>query len=367
MIYLDHNATTPLWPEVATLLGQRYAELTGNPSSVHGPGRSARARLTAARETVARLIGCEPKEVVFTASGSEGAALAVTGAFRSQKRRKIVTTPIEHPCVLGAVTQLEKEGAEVVRTRDPLSAIDEQTALCTVMFVNNETGTLHPVAELARACAAKGALFHTDAVQAIGRVPCTLRDVPADMLSISAHKFGGPAGAGVLVARKTLALQPLVSGHHEDGRRGGTQAVVLAEALALALEKSVTAQAENAARLKELGAWFEQQVTTRIPNVHVNGGDGPRAPGISNLRFDGADGEALLIALDLDGIHVSSGAACASGTMKPSHVLTALGLTSTQAQASLRFSMGRGTTKAELEKVVEALARHVPSCRLRSP
>ena len=364
MIYLDWNATSPLWPEVAELLARAYGAFTGNPSSVHGPGRSARARLTAARETVARVIGCEPRAVCFTGSGSEAAALAVTGAFRTQGRKKIVTTPIEHPCVLGAVAQLEKEGAEVVRTLDPLSAIDDRTALVSVMFGNNETGTLHDVAALARAAHAKGALFHTDAVQAIGRVPCTLRDVPADLLSISAHKFGGPQGAGVLVAKKTLPLQALVPGHHEDGRRGGTQAVVLAEALALALEKAVAAEPEVGPRLQALSAGFEEEVLARLPNVVVNDGDRrPRAPGISNLRFEGADGEALLIALDLEGISVSSGAACASGTMKPSHVLTALGLTSTQAQASLRFSMGRGTTREELKKVADALARLVPKCR----
>lgn len=363
MIYLDYNATTPLWPEVAEHLARAYGAFTGNPSSVHGAGRASRARLTSARETVARLVGCEPKEVCFTASGSEGAALAITGAFRMQKRRKIVTTPVEHPCVLGAVAQLEKEGAEVVRTRDPLGAIDERTGLVSVMFVNNETGALHDVAALSRAAAAKGALFHTDAVQAVGRVPFTLRDVPADLLSISAHKFGGPPGAGVLVAKKSLPLQALVPGHHEDGRRGGTQAVVLAEALALAMEQSIAALPQVAPRLEVLRDEFEHAVCSRISGVVVNGDDGPRAPGISNLRFEGADGEALLIALDLEGIQVSSGAACASGSLRPSHVLTALGLTSTQAQSSLRFSMGRGTTKAELDQVVEALARHVPRCR----
>lgn len=363
MIYLDYNATSPLWPEVSELLARQYAAFAGNPSSIHAPGRSARTRLTAARDSVAKSLGCEPKEVVFTGSGSEGAALAVTGAFRTQKRRKIVTTPVEHPCVLGAVAQLEKEGAEVVRTLDPLSAIDDRTALCSVMFVNNESGVIHPVAELARRCHDAGALFHTDAVQAIGRVPCTLREVPADLLSISAHKFGGPVGSGVLVARRGLDLQPLVPGHHEDGRRGGTQAVVLAEALALALEKSAAALGEVAPRLEKLRSHFEQQLTTRLPNVFINGGDQPRAPGISNIRFEGADGEALLIALDLEGIHVSSGAACASGSVKPSHVLTAMGLSSAQAQASLRFSMGRGTTGVELERVIETLVQHVPRCR----
>ncbi|MBL8952902.1 MAG: cysteine desulfurase [Myxococcaceae bacterium] len=364
MIYLDYNATSPLWPEVAELLARQYAVFAGNPSSIHGPGRSARTRLTAARDGVARQLGCEPKEIVFTGSGSEGAALAVTGAYRTQKKRtKVVTTPIEHPCVLGAVAQLEREGAEVVRTLDPLAAIDERTALCSVMFVNNETGVVHPVAAIAKRCREVGALFHTDAVQAVGRVPCTLREAQADLLSISAHKFGGPVGAGVLVARRGLDLQPLVPGHHEDGRRGGTQAVVLAEALALALERSVAALPEVGPRLEALRAHFERELTTRLPNVFINGSGQPRAPGISNVRFEGADGEALLIALDLEGIHVSSGAACASGSVKPSHVLTAMGLSSAQAQGSLRFSMGRSTTQAELERVIETLVTNVPRSR----
>jgi cysteine desulfurase len=363
LIYWDYNATTPLWPEVAALLARRYAELTGNPSSVHGPGRAARARLTQARESVAKVFGCEPKEVVFTASGSEGAALALFGAFRSQGKKRIVTTPIEHPSVLGAVAQLEKEGAEVVRTLDPLGAIDSSTALVSAMWVNNETGALLPVAEIARAAANAGAVFHCDAVQAVARLPVSLREVPADLLSISAHKLGGPPGVGALIARKRLGLSPLVPGHQEDGRRGGTQAVVLAEALALALSLTTASVETEGQRLTALRDRFEGAVRERIADVHVNAGSVPRVGGVSNLRFTGADGEALLIALDLEGIHVSSGAACASGSLKPSHVLTALGLSSTDAQASLRFSMGRGTTDAEVDAVVAALERHVPKAR----
>ncbi len=364
MIYWDFNATSPLWPAVAELLGRQYATFTANPSSVHRPGREARARLVAARDGVAKILGCAPKEIAFTASGSEGAALAITGAFRAQSaRRRIVTTPFEHPCVLGAVAQLEKEGAEVVRTKDVLGALDDRTALCSVMWVNNETGALFPVGEIARACTAKGILFHCDAVQAVGRFPVSLREVPADLLSISAHKFGGPAGVGVLYGRRGVNLVPLVPGHQEDGRRGGTQAVVLAEALALALKLSADAAALEGPRLDALRASFEQAVASRITGVTVNGGDAPRAPGTSNLRFEGADGEALLIALDLEGIHASSGAACASGSLRPSHVLTAMGLTSEQAQSSLRFSFGRDTTQEQIDIVVAALERHVPKAR----
>jgi cysteine desulfurase len=348
VIYWDYNATAPLWPEVSALLAKGYASFTGNPSSVHGPGRDARARLVASRDSVARLLGCAPKEVVFTSGGSEGAALAIKGGWR---KGRVVTTPFEHPCVLGAVDQLK---AEVVRTRDPLSSLDG-AGLVSVMAVNNETGAIFPVGELARACLAKGIAFHCDAVQAVGRVPLP----PADLVSISAHKFGGPPGVGVLVVRGTV--DPLIPGHQENGRRGGTQAVVLAEACALALE--LTMKSDDGPRLDALRKRFEQAVLERIPDVSVNGADGPRAPGTSNLRFEGADGEALLIALDLEGIHVSTGAACASGSLRPSHVLTAMGLSAAQAQSSLRFSMGRGTTEAEVDAVVAALERHVPKAR----
>jgi cysteine desulfurase len=348
LIYLDYNATAPLWPQVAELLSRGYASFTGNPSSVHKPGREARARLVAARDTVARLLGCAPKDVVFTSGGSEGAALAIKGAYRGGR---VVTTPFEHPCVLGAIDQL---GADVVRTKDVLSALDG-AKLVSVMAVNNETGQVFPVADIARECAARGVPFFCDAVQAVSRVPLP----QADFLSISAHKFGGPPGVGVLVARQPLT--PLIPGHQENGRRGGTVPVVLAEACALALK--LTLEANDGPRLEVLRKRFEDAVTSRIAGVVVNAGDEPRAPGTSNLRFEDADGEALLIALDLEGIHVSTGAACASGSLRPSHVLTAMGLSSSEAQSSLRFSMGRSTTEADLDTVVEALVRHVPAAR----
>jgi cysteine desulfurase len=345
VIYWDYNATAPLWPEVAELMGR--AVFTANPSSVHKPGREARARLVAARDTIAHLLKCAPKDVVFTSGGSEGAALAIKGAFRGGR---VVTTPFEHPCVLGAIEQLK---ADVVRTADPLAALDG-AGLVSVMAVNNETGAVFPVEELARACAERKIVFYCDAVQAVGRAP-----IPqADLVSLSAHKFGGPPGIGVLVARTPLT--PLVPGHQENGRRGGTVPVVLAEACALALK--LTLESDDGPRLEALRKRFEDAVLGRIPDVTVNGGP-RRAPGTSNLCFKGADGEALLIALDLEGIHVSTGAACASGSLRPSHVLTALGLSSTDAQSSLRFSMGRGTTQAEVDAVIEALVRHVPKAR----
>ncbi|NNB96138.1 cysteine desulfurase [Corallococcus exiguus] len=377
MIYWDHNAAAPVRAEVGALLARAFTEGGfGNASSVHGGGREARARLDAARAKVARVLGCEPKEITFTASGSEADALALMGAYAARPlkdRRRVVSTTVEHPSAMGALAQLEKDGAQVVRLspdsngRVPLEAVLEaltpDTALCSLMWANNETGVLQPVAETARACRQRGILFHTDAVQAAGKVPLTLREVDADLLSLSAHKFGGPQGVGVLVVRKGVDVRALTPGHQEGGRRGGTQNVPYAEALALALELAAAEQTNTAARVEALRDTFEQQVLQRLPGVSVNGAGAPRVPNTSNLRFDGVEGEALLMALDLEDIRVSSGAACASGTLSPSHVLRAMGLSPAEARGSLRFSLGPGTTSAEVSRVVDALCTHVPRVR----
>ena len=377
MIYWDYNAAAPLRPEVSQVLARAFTEGGhGNPSSVHQAGREARGRLDSARARVARVLGCEPKEVCFTGSGSEADALAIKGTFLARpdpNRRRIVTSAIEHPAVLAAVAQLEKQGAEVVRLKPGvdgrvraeavLDVLTTATALCSLMWANNETGVVQPVAEVARACRQRGILFHTDAVQVAGKLPLSLREVDADLLALSAHKFGGPAGVGALVVRKGVDVQGLTPGHQEAGRRGGTQSVPYAEALALALELAQADQESTAVRLQALRDSFEREVLARIPGVTVNGAGAPRVPNTSNLHFHGADGEALQIALDLAGICVSSGAACASGTLYPSHVLIALGLAPGQAHGSLRFSMGPGTTEVEVERVIEALCTHVPRAR----
>ncbi len=373
MIFLDYNAGSPLAPEAAEALTRALTAAGSNPSSVHHAGRAARTRLTAARDTVARTFGCEAREVIFTASGSESAALAIKGAWAVRKdptRNTLVTTTLEHPCVLGAVKQLEAAGAKVVRLapdasgRVPLqAAIDALTAdvaLCSMIWVNNETGVIQPVREVSRACVAQGIVFHTDAVQAVGRIPATLRDVPADFFSFSGHKLGALPGIGVLLARRSAALEPMVPGHQEDGRRGGTQALAMIEGLVAALVAAVARVDAEHGRLDVLRQRFESGVTSAI----VNGGSVPRAPGTSNLRFPGADGEALLIALDLEGICVSSGAACASGSLTPSHVLTAMGMSNTEAQECLRFSYGRGTTEAQMDQVIEAVNRLVPRTKV---
>jgi cysteine desulfurase len=376
VIAWDANAGAPLRPQVAALLATAFSETAGNPSSVHQLGRRARKRLDAARESVARRLGALPREVVFTGSGSEAAALAVLGAYRARKdpkRTRVVTTAIEHPCVLKAVEQLEREGATVVRVApgadgvvrldDVLAELTDDTALCSVMWVNNETGCIQPAPEVARACLSRGIVFHCDAVQALGRLPATLRECPADLFSFSAHKLGGPAGVGVLLNRRGVPVQALTPGHQEDGRRGGTPSTAMAEALALALDLALDAREAVMARLKTLRDRFEREVLARLPGTLVNGGGAPRVANTSNLCFPGVDGEALMIALDLAGICVSTGAACASGSLSPSHVLTAMGLDSAKAQASLRFSLGEGATEDEVTRVVDALVEYVPRTR----
>ncbi|MCP3161655.1 cysteine desulfurase family protein [Myxococcus qinghaiensis] len=377
MIYWDYNAAAPVRSEVATELARALVHgCHGNASSVHAAGREARGRLDAARARVARVLGCEPKEVTFTASGSEADALALVGAWHarpSPERRRLVISAIEHPALLGAAAQLEREGAQVVRVapgaeglvraEDVLAALTPDTALCSLMWANNETGVVQPVAEVARACRKQGVLFHTDAVQAAGKLPLSLREVDADLLSLSAHKFGGPAGVGVLVVRKGVDVRALTPGHQEGGRRGGTQNIPCAEALALALELATREQPVLETRVGALRDDFERAVRESVPGVTVNGAGAPRVPNTSNLRFDGVEGEALLIALDLDGICVSMGAACASGTLTPSHVLRAMGLSAVQARGSLRFSLGPDTREDDVRRVVDSLRRHIPQIR----
>jgi cysteine desulfurase len=377
VIYLDYNAGAPLRPQVAAHLGRAFAETAGNPSSVHQVGRTARKRLDAAREAVARAFGAQsPREVVFTGSGSEAAALALIGTFHARvdrERTTIVTSAIEHPCVLGAVKQLEMAGARVARVppradgrveaEAMIAQLGPSVALCSLMWVNNETGVIQPVDLVSRACVERGIPFHTDAVQAIGRVPATLREVPADLLSFSAHKLGGPAGVGVLINRRQVDVTALVPGHQENGRRGGTQSAALAEGLVLALEAALAERDTEQPRLTALRDDFERRVLTALPGTTVAGMSAPRVGSTSNLCFPGADGEGLLIALDLEGVCVSTGAACASGSLTPSHVLTAMGLTPAQAQASLRVSLGPGTTPADVETAAAALTRLVPRVR----
>lgn len=377
MIYLDHNASTPLRPEVAALLARAFSgrEPT-NPSSVHATGRAARARLDAARACVAGILGCEPREVVFTASGTEADALAVKGSWLARPdrgRTGVVVSALEHPAVLYAARQLRVLGAEVtevsptaegrVQPEALAEALGSSAALCSLMWANNETGVLQPVAEASRAARAAGALFHTDAVQAAGKVPVSFRGVDADLMSLSAHKLGGPPGVGVLVVRRGVSLEALSPGHQEAGRRAGTPSVPLVEAFALALELASAEVAASASRVAALRDRLERAVLERVPGARVNG-TAERVPNTTNLRFPGVEAETVLIALDLEGICISTGAACASGTLEASHVLTAMGISRDEARSSVRVSLGPASTAEDVDRSVEALVRQV--ARIRS-
>jgi cysteine desulfurase len=371
-MYWDYNAGAPMLPAVAEHLRNVLSRDFGNPSSVHRAGRELRRRLEDARFRVARRLGASAKEIIFTASGSEAAALAICGTYRGRKdsrRTRIVSSAIEHPSVLGALRLLRSEGAEVILVPpdsngriDPhatMGQLTPATALCSLQWVNNETGVIQPVDEVSRRCLELEIPFHCDAVQAFGRMPASLRETPASLMSASAHKLGGPAGVGVLFASRTVPIQPLVPGHQENGRRGGTPNVALCEALALALESAATEQLTDLPRIEALRRRFENCLRERVPSVQINGEGAPRVANTTNARFDIADGEALLIALDLKGICVSSGAACSSGTSSPSHVLLAMGLSARDIQGSIRFSMGGQTTETEVDVVLSVIEEHL--------
>jgi cysteine desulfurase len=374
-VYLDHNATTPLAPEVletmATCLGQVY----GNASSIHHFGQEARQRLEAARRQVAALIHCQPGEIVFTGGGTEADNLAVLGLVRAGERpAHVVTTAIEHPAVLAACAQLEREGAAVTRVAvgasgvvnadDVARALRPQTALVSVMHANNELGTVQPIAEIARITRAAGVPLHVDGVQALGKIAVDVEALGADLYSMSAHKLYAPKGVGALYVRKGTRLTPLVwGGHQERERRPGTENVAGIAGFGTAAELAGARLAEDAERLGTLRDRLESAALERIQGVSVNGSRWHRTPNTSNLCFEGIDGEALVIALDLRGFAVSTGAACSSGALTPSHVLTAIGLSPDRARASMRFSFGRSNTAAQVDEFIEALAGSVAHLR----
>jgi len=371
MVYLDYAATTPVDPEV--LEAMREVEgVFGNPSSVHRFGQEARRVLEGARERVAGLLGVRPREVVFTASGSEADALAVLGVALARGKGHVVSTAVEHAALLGALRLLEKLGFAVTYLKpDPLGmvypeqvaeALRPDTFLVSVMAANNELGNLYPVRAMAEVAHAHGALFHTDAVQAIGQVPFPVDEVGADLVSLSAHKFYGPKGIGALLVRHGVELFPLVPGKQEGGRRGGTPSPLLAHGLAVALEKALRLLPEESQRLLALRARLEAGLLS-VEGVELNGHPKERLPKLVNVTVKGADGEALLLAMDLLGVAVSSGSACSAGSLEPSHVLLATGRSREEARASLRFSLGRFTTLEEVDRAIEAFREAVRRAR----
>ncbi len=378
--YFDHNATTPLSDEVLAELTRALAEVYGNASSIHHHGQAAKERLEFARRQTAALLNADAAEMVFLSGGTEADNLAIFGWVRASRapRRHVVITSIEHPAVLSTCTQLEREGVEitcvvpsgngVVDPDDVRRAIRPGTLLVSVMHANNELGTLQPLAEIGRLVRERGVLLHSDGVQAAGKIEVDVAALGVDLYAISGHKLYAPKGVGGLYVRKGVALAPIiVGGRHERERRAGTENVPGAVALGRAAELARERQAAESARVTRLRDRLERGILERVPETVVNGAGAPRLANTSNIRFDGIDGEALVVALDLRGFAVSTGSACSSGAVEPSHVLTAIGLTRVQAKSSVRFSLGRQNDEAQVDGLIEAVAESAARLRRLSP
>lgn len=379
-IYLDHAATTPVRPEVLDAMLPFFGARFGNPSSVHRWGREARTSIGDARERLAQCLGAKPDEVYFVSCGTEADNLSVLGAWRaaraagSQNQRAVVTTPIEHKAILGAVHQAAREGAEermlavdargVVDTGSFDALVRADVAVCSVVWINNEIGTVQAIPELATEAHARGVAFHTDAVQAFGKVVIDAATQPFDLLSISGHKIGAPKGIAALYIRRGTAIEPLLyGGSQERGRRSGTENVAFAVGLARAAELAVEERGAEAARLNALRERFEAALLRQIAGAVVHAQAGPRAPHITNVSIPGTDSDSLLMALDLAGIAASAGSACQSGTATPSHVLSAIGVGPDLATSAIRFSLGSLTTDAAIERAMQIVPALVAKAR----
>ncbi len=367
-VYLDHNATTPVRPGAAAAMGASLAGDPGNPSSLHGYGRAAARLREESRRRLADAAGCAPEEVVFTSGGTEADNLVLRGSLAGE-RRHVVTAATEHEAVLHTVHALEAAGtahATVVGVGadgvvDPAAvqaAIRPDTALVSIMAANNETGVLNPIRRIGEACRAAGVPFHVDAVQYFGKLPFRFADLPVDYVSVSAHKIGGPKGIGALLVRRGQALAAQVTGGGQERRlRPGTENLPGMVGFAQAAEEAVAELPAETTRLAELRDRLERGVLSAAPGSRANGAEAARLPNTSNVSFAGVDGETLLVALDLEGVAVSTGAACNAGATEPSHVLLAMGRSRPQAAGSIRFSLGRTTTEAEIRYVLAALER----------
>ena len=375
--YFDHNATTPPAAEAVEAVVRALRDDFGNPSSVHHFGQRAKAVLDEARTAVAALIGAEPGELVFTSGGTEADNLALRGAAEALEpagRRHIVASSIEHEAVLNTVKALVRRGwtasllpvdASGVVTPAALAAVmTRETAIVSVMHANNEIGTIQPVADLAAVAHEHGALFHTDAVQSAGKIPVAVKALGVDLLSVSAHKFNGPKGAGALWIRRGTRLVPtMTGGKHERNRRGGTENVPGIAGMGAAAGVARAKLEAESARLAALRDRLERGVLERVGGSAVNGVPTPRVPNTTNISFDGVEAESLLIALDLEGFAVSTGSACSSGTLEPSHVLRAMGLPSHRTQNSIRFSLGLGNDEAQVDALLATLPSTVEKLR----
>lgn len=378
-IYMDHNATTPLREEALAAMLPYLQEEFGNPSSLHFFGRQARRAIETAREQVAVTLGARPREIVFTGCGTESDNQAIKGvAFANRsKGDHVITTQIEHKAVLQACQYLEGQGFRVtylpvdqygvVDPGDVARAITGQTVLVSVMFANNEVGTVQPIAEIGRVCRESGVTFHTDAVQVVGKLPFDVTELGVDLLSLSAHKFYGPKGVGALYVRKGVKIDPLLHGGHQEwGHRAATENVAGIVGLGKAIELRRGEMAAEADRLATLRERLYEGIAARIDHVYLNGHPTRRLPGTLSLCFDYVEGEGIIMGLDLAGVAVSSGSACTSASLEPSHVLLAMGVQPATAQGSIRFSLGRENTEEDVDRVLDALPPVVERLRAMS-
>jgi cysteine desulfurase len=376
-IYLDHNATTPVDAVAAEAMISALHSLFGNASSVHYYGQQAKAAIDAARSAVGALIGAEPADVVFTSGGTEADNFAIRGAAEALEvtgRKHLITCGIEHEAVLNTFKALARRGWKTtILPLDPTGilspdrlrdALTDDTAVVSIMHANNEIGTIQPVTKLATLAHERGALFHTDAVQSAGKIPVNVRALGVDLLTMSAHKFYGPKGVGALWVRRGVRLSPFINGgKQERNRRAGTENVAGIIGMGVAAGEAAKKMESEGRRLAALRDRLEAGILSSVPNTEVNGTRDARVPNTTNISFDRIEAESLLIALDLEGIAVSTGSACSSGTLEPSHVLKAMNLSSHRAQNSIRFSLGAANTEAQIDHVISVLPRVVTKLR----
>jgi cysteine desulfurase len=378
--YFDHNATTPVSAAVLEVLVPALLDVYGNASSIHQDGQLARQKFEIARRQTAALLHCDAKELVLLSGGTEADNLAIFGAVRAHPgaRKHVITTAIEHPAVLNPSRELEREGVEVTYVRvgsdgvvDPADvrrALRPETVLISVMHANNELGTIQPIEEISAIAREAGVLMHSDGVQAAGKIPVDVKALGVDLYSLSGHKLYAPKGVGALYVKNGTALRAIqFGGKHERERRPGTENVPSAIALGFAAETAARELPDESARVARLRDRLERGILGRIPSAGVNAFTAPRTPNTTNIYFDGIDGEAMVISLDLKGFAVSSGSACSSGAVEPSHVLLAIGLSRERARASLRFSLGRSNTVEQVDALIDAVAESAAQLRHLSP
>jgi len=379
-VYLDNSATTRIDKEVLRVMNEAECDAFGNASSIHGFGREAANLVDNARASIARLINADASEIYFTSGGTESDNWAIKGVMKANAKtgKHLITTEIEHPAVLASCGDLVKDGFEVsfakpnadgiITLEEIKSLVQEDTVMVSVMYANNEIGSIQPIKEIGEFCKSEGIIFHTDAVQAAGSINLDVKRDKIDLLSLSAHKFHGPKGVGILYVRKGVRIARLMSGGHQERTlRAGTTNTACIVGMAKALELSVHRMEENNAKTKELRDYFVTRVQKEIPNCHLNGGVNNRLVSNANLSFDYIEGESILISLDLEGIAVSSGSACSSGSLEPSHVILAIGAKPEEAHSSIRFSFGADNTIKEVDYTVEKLKAIVNRLRKMSP